>query len=51
MICVDARPLEKPLRPLDVETKLDSIDDDYSWGTTTIFAKVNKYNTNIVLIY
>ena len=43
LICVDARPLEKPLRPLDVETKLDSIDDNYSCGTTTIFAKVNKW--------
>ena len=43
LICVDARPLEKPLRPLDVETKLDSIDDNYSLGTTTIFAKVNKW--------
>ena len=43
LICVDARPLDKPLRPLDVETKLDSIDDNYSWGTTTIFAKVNKW--------
>ena len=41
LICVDARPLEKPLRPLDVETQLDSIDDAYTWGTTTIFAKVN----------
>ena len=42
LICVDARPLEKPLRPLDVETKLDSIDDPDTWGTTTIFAKVNN---------
>ena len=42
LICVDARPLEKPLRPLDVETQLDSIDDAYTWGTTTIFAKVNN---------
>ena len=35
--------MDKPLRPLDVETKLDSIDDNYSCGTTTIFAKVNKW--------
>ena len=42
LICVDARPLDKPLRPLDVETKLNSIDDPETWGTTTIFAKVNN---------
>ena len=49
LICVDARPLEKPLRPLDVETQLDSIDDAYTWGTTTIFAKVNIMQIVIVV--
>ena len=48
LICVDARPLEKPLRPLDVETQLDSIDDAYTWGTTTIFAKV--YNAVVAFM-
>ena len=38
LICVDARPLEEPLRPLDVETKLDCIEDDSN--TITIFSKV-----------
>ena len=38
LICVDARPLEKPLRPLDVETELNSMLEDPN--TMTIFSKV-----------
>ena len=38
LICVDARPLEEPLRPLDIETKLESILENPQ--TMTIFSKV-----------
>ena len=41
LICADARPLEEPLRPLDLETKLESIDDPDTWGSTTILVKVS----------
>jgi hypothetical protein len=41
IICVDARPIEDPLRPLDVATELDSIYDDKD--TLTIFSRVNVY--------
>ena len=40
IISVDARPLQDPLRPLDLVTCLDSIDDDEH--TMTIFSKVSQ---------
>ena len=40
IISVDARPLQDPLRPLDLVTSLDSIDEDID--TMTIFSKVSK---------
>ena len=41
LICVDARPLETLLRPLDVETELNAILEDPN--TMTIFSKVRAY--------
>lgn len=38
LMCVDARPLEEPLRPLDLVTELDSMYDDSR--TISIFSKV-----------
>ena len=40
IICVDARPIEDPLRPLDVKTKLESEYEDDDKSTITIFSKV-----------
>ena len=39
---VDARPIEEPLRQIDVKTKLDSEYGDSDKSTITIFSKVNK---------
>ena len=46
IICVDARPIEDPLRPLDVKTKLDSEYGDAEKSTITVFSKVcsNYFN-------
>ena len=39
--CVDARPIEKDLRPLDCCTKLNSELGDSDGASITIFAKVS----------
>ena len=46
IICVDARPIEDPLRPLDVKTKLDSEYGDSEKCTITVFSKVRSNNFN-----
>ena len=44
IICVDARPIEEPLRPLDVKTRLESEYGDPDESTITVFSKViNSY--------
>ena len=44
IICVDARPIEEPLRPLDVKTRLESEYGDPDESTITVFSKViNNY--------
>ena len=40
-IYVDARPITDNLRPLDVETKLESKYGDFEKSTITIFSKVH----------
>ena len=40
IICVDARPIEDILRPLDVQTKLESEYGDPEKCTITVFSKV-----------
>ena len=42
IVCVDARPIEEPLRPLDVKTKLESEYGDPDESTITVFSKVIK---------
>ena len=41
IICVDARPIETPLRPVDVKTELDSEYGDADKSTMTVFSKVD----------
>ena len=40
IVCVDARPIEEPLRAIDVKTELESEYGDSEMSTTTIFSKV-----------
>ena len=49
IISVDARPLQDPLRPLDLVTCLDSIDDDEH--TMTIFSKVSQIYSISLLVF
>ena len=46
IICVDARPIEDPLRPLDVKTQLDSEYGDSEKSTITVFSKVRSNDLN-----
>ena len=41
LVSVDARPLEDPLRPLDVSTKLESEYGDEAHATISVFSKVH----------
>ena len=59
-IYVDARPIEYPLIPIDVKTKLESEYDDSDKSTITIFSKVsntcflccysNNFTENLLLL-
>ena len=46
IICVDARPIEDPLQPLDVKTQLDSEYGDSDKSTITVFSKVRSNDLN-----
>ena len=46
IVSVDARPIEDPLRPIDVETKLECEYGDSEKSTITVFSKVSNNNLN-----
>ncbi len=50
-ICVDARPIENPLRPLDVHTKLESEFDNDDKTILTIFSRVSATQSTICRLY